>query len=301
MLFVQPVPGSRFPHFLPTTNTPAGTIQHPPTKALCYYLNTNLSKTDQTPPTAVLAISKPAAPSFLNTHGSSSPHNATMCCFMYSQHNCGHLHQWFARCHQAKHDQTGACVLQTIPTWHYHEAFPCPPCREQRKTDTAELVASKGRQTDSEIKAGKLKKESSQAPLPRQHSEQNAHPRTAQRHIAQPNSPEPGSRETQLQTMAEGALNLPPIALSAHTPWVPPSRRQASMVGQLGSSPPPQAHTRDSASTHSPEMLSLEPSLRPSSAISPPSPSPFQEGQPANGKMSVADMQLAHMLRQAET
>jgi hypothetical protein len=292
-MLVQPVLGSRFPHFLSTTNTPAGTIQHPPTLLLPKYppqQNESDATNRSTRQQHISSALGPQDPRLL----------LTMCCFMFSQHNCGHLHQWFARCHQAKHDQTGACALQTVPTWHYHEAFPCPPCREQRKIDTAEIVANNGRQTNAEIKASKLKKESSQAPLPRQHSEQSAHPRTAQKNTAQRNSPEPWSRETQLQTMAEGALNLPPIAFSAHTPWVPPSRRQASMTGQLGSSPPPQAHTRDSASTHSPEMLSLEPSLRPSSATSPPSPSLFQDGQPASGKMSVADMQLAHILRQAE-
>lgn len=102
--------------------------------------------------------------------------------------------------------------------------------------------------------------------------------------------------------MAEGALSLPPIAPMAHTPWIPPSQRMASMVGQLGSSSPPQAHTRDSASIHTPEMLSLEPSLRPSSTTSP--QTPVQEEQSANfgnQKMSAADMRIAHMLRQAES
>jgi hypothetical protein len=220
-----------------------------------------------------------------------------MCCFMFSQHNCGHLHQWFARCHQAKHDQTGTCILQTIPTWHYREAFPCPPCRAERTAETAEILASKGRQTDSESKAAKLERESSQASLPRQRPKQNAHP-----HSTQQTPAETWNREAQLQTMAEGALSLPPIAPMAHTPWIPPSQRMASMVGQLGSSSPPQAHTRDSASIHTPEMLSLEPSLRPSSTTSP--QTPVQEEQSANfgnQKMSAADMRIAHMLRQAES
>jgi hypothetical protein len=105
-------------------------------------------------------------------------------------------------------------------------------------------------------------------------------------------------REGQLATMAEGALNLPLIAPSAHTPWVPPSRRSASIVGQLGSSSPPQAHTRDGASAHSPEMLSVEGSSRPSSATSP--PYPLQAEQLANQKMTVTDMQMARLLQQAE-
>jgi hypothetical protein len=220
-----------------------------------------------------------------------------MCCLMLSHHNCGHLHQWLARCHHTKHDQTGACILQTIPTWEYLEVFPCPACRAQRNTDTAEFLASKGRQTDSESKAANLERESSQASLHRQRPKQNAHP-----HSTQQNSAEPWSREAQLQTMAEGALKLPLIAPSTHTPWIPPSRRQTSMVGQLGSSSPPQVHARDSASTHSPETLSLGPSLRPSSATSPQTPP--QEEQPANfanQKMSAADMQLAQLLLQAGT
>lgn len=219
-----------------------------------------------------------------------------MCCFMASQHNCGHLHQWFARCHHAKHNQTGACILQTIPTWHYHEVFPCPPCRAQRDADTADLLAGKGRQTDTELKAAKLERESSRASLSRQRPEQSAPP-----HIAHRNLAEPRSKETQLQNMAEGALNLPLNEPSAHTPWVPPSRRQTSMVGQLGSSSPPQAHMHDRTSTRSPEMLSVESSSRPSSAASPPYPHLEQPVSFADQKISAADMQLAHVLRQAGT
>ena len=98
--------------------------------------------------------------------------------------------------------------------------------------------------------------------------------------------------------MADGALNLPLIAPSAHTPWVPPSRRSTSIVGQLGSSSPPQAHTRDSASAHSLDVFSVAGSSRPSSAASP--PYPLQSEALANQKMSVTDMQMARLLREAE-
>ena len=214
-----------------------------------------------------------------------------MCYFMASEHSCGHLHQWFARCYHAKHDQTGACTLQTIPTWHYPEVFPCPECRAQRKTDTEKLLEAKGRHMDPRTnkKIEPPKQEYFQDVTSRMHTEQDAYP-----HIAQQDSVKSRSRDAQLQNMAEGALNLPLLEPSAHTPWVPPSRRHTSVVGQLGSSSPPRARTNDSASTHSPESLSVDGSSRPSLATSPPYP---PQEQPAEQKILPAGMHFAHMLQ----
>jgi hypothetical protein len=151
---------------------------------------------------------------------------------MAADHTCGHLHQWFARCFQAKHDQTGACSMQMIPTWHYPEAFPCPPCYAQRKIDLAEFLANKGRQPDSGSKTVKFQQEFPQAPLPQvtlprlRPKQAAALPYNSHQISAQPS----WNREAQLQTMADGALNLPLIAPSAHTPWVPPSRRSTSII-----------------------------------------------------------------------
>jgi hypothetical protein len=133
-----------------------------------------------------------------------------------------------------------------------------------------------------------------QAPLPRLRLEQAARPYNTHQISAQN-----WNREAQLQTMADGALNLPLIAPSAHTPWVPPSRRSTSIVGQLGSSSPLQAHTHDSVSAHSPDIFSVEGSSRPSSAASP--PYPLQAEQLANQKMTVTDMQMARLLQEAGT
>lgn len=266
-------------------------IQHSPTRIFRCYLNAHLNKSHQTPPASALAISSTIV-TRQSPDALAAPRNANaaMCYYMASEHTCGHLHQWFARCFQAKHDQTGACAMQSIPTWHYPEAFPCPPCHAQRKIDLAEFLASKGRQTDSTVKTEKPKQELPQVPILRSQNEYDAHPYYTPQNI--------WGREGQLQTMAEGALNLPLIAPSAHTPWVPPSRRSASIVGQLGSSSPPQAHTREGASAHYPGMLSVKGSSRPSSEISP--PYPLQAEQLANQKMTVTDMQMARLLQQAE-
>lgn len=212
-------------------------------------------------------------------------YNATMCCYMASQHICGHLHEWFARCYQAKHDQTDACAMQTIPTWHYPERFACPACRTLNRINTQNLIASNGRQANTGMSTNpeKPKQAYSRTPVPRLHAAQSAHS-----HSAQP------SGEARLQTLAKGALNLP----SAHTPWIPPSRRQPSIVGQLGPSPPPQVHANDSASTHSSEMLSVESSSRPGSETS---PTYSLQEQVANRRTSIDDKQFARLLRQDET
>jgi len=223
-----------------------------------------------------------------------------MCYYMASEHTCGHLHQWFARCFQAKHDQTGACSMQIIPTWHYPEAFPCPPCYAQRKIDLAEFLANKGRQPDSGSKTVKFQQEFPQAPIPQVTLPRLRPKQAAQQYNAHQISAQPSwNREAQLQTMADGALNLPLIAPLAHTPWVPPSHRSTSIVGQLGSSSPPQAHTHDSVSAHSPDIFSVEGSSRPSSAAPP--PYPLQAEQLANQKITVTDMQMARLLQEAGT
>jgi hypothetical protein len=61
----------------------------------------------------------------------------------------------------------------------------------------------------------------------------------------------------------------PDPAVQPEQPWVPPSRRHYSIVGQLGSSPPRPQQVYGTTPSQSPEMLSVEDYSRPNSEFAP--------------------------------
>lgn len=192
-----------------------------------------------------------------------------MCYFVSSHHNCGHLHERFARCFFAQRDGNFACNEPAFPIWQSPEPFPCPDCQALRHTDTQELLSNKARKPNdaTRIKANSLQPDSSIAHFSRQSSVQHQQPQPSQQVAG-----EFANINAQLQTLADRALHVspPPLPLPdqlATAPWVPPSQRYASIVGQLGPSPPPQPQSHQTTSSLSPDLLSGKEPSRPDSAI----------------------------------
>jgi hypothetical protein len=215
-----------------------------------------------------------------------------MCYFVSSQHNCGHLHESFARCFLAQRDGYCACNTQSFPIWQHPDPFPCPQCRADRKAETQALMADKGRKASevTTVKAKTLQQGYSNTTFPRLQA--LGQEIKAQR--GQQVEGEYANINAQLQTLADKALHLPPTptpdpAVQPEQPWVPPSRRHASIVGQLGSSPPPQQQIYGTTPSQSPEMLSVEDSSWPDSMMPPAYPDQTQSASP----------QLAWLLRES--
>lgn len=209
-----------------------------------------------------------------------------MCFFVASQHSCGHLHERFGRCFFAQRDSNYACNEPSFPIWQHSDPFPCPDCYAHRKADTNELLSAKGgKRTD----APKVKKETMQQD--RRSSTQSAGQNVPTRLNQQSVDGEYANIGDQLQTLADNALHTSPLPNEAASPpWIPPSQRYASIVGQLGSSPPPQSLTHDTTSPLSNEMLSGRDFSRPDSAVAP----AFSE------QLEMDPTQFALLLRQAE-
>lgn len=192
-----------------------------------------------------------------------------MCCHMRSNHSCGHQHAWFARCFAAKRNNTHTCNMQNFPTWQHSERFPCPDCMTQRRTETQELLDTKGRKpsTAPKFSSQHVKLEYSEQSLPGQTPVQNFQPQLA----GALTFATTGSIAGQLPTMANKALyQTQPSTFSSQMPWMPPSSRHAEIVGQLESSSPSLAHANEAASTHSSDViLSIEGSPRSSSGTAP--------------------------------
>ncbi|GAB7325438.1 hypothetical protein MBLNU13_g09460t2 [Cladosporium sp. NU13] len=212
-----------------------------------------------------------------------------MCFFVASQHSCGHLHEKFSRCFFAQRDGNYACNEPSFPIWQHSDPFPCPDCYAHRKNDTNELLhvsAKDGKRSD----APKVKKETVQQD--RRSSTQSAGqnvPVKPGQHIIDGGYANIGD---QLQTLADNALHTSPLPDQAVSPpWIPPSRRYASIVGQLGSSPPPQSRAYETTSPVSNEMLSGKDFSRPDSAVAP----AFSE------QLEMNPTQFALLLRQAES
>jgi hypothetical protein len=206
-----------------------------------------------------------------------------MCYFVASQHNCGHLHESFARCFFAQRDGSHACNQQSFPIWQHPDPFPCPDCRAHRKAETQELVSNKGRKMSdtTHMKTGTHQRASSHASSSHQPAEQIPQPPLDQQFAG-----EYAIIEAQLQTLAARALHMSPAPEEQFT-WVPPSRRHVSVVGQLGSSPPVQVQGYGFASPHSPETESS-----PTDSLMMPSyPHQVQSASPS----------LAWLLRQTES
>jgi hypothetical protein len=211
-----------------------------------------------------------------------------MCFFVASQHSCGHLHEKFGRCFFAKRDGNYACNEPSFPIWQHSDPFPCPACFTDRKTDTNELLSVKGGRKSSE--GTKVKKETLQQdhrPSP-QPTGQEIQAQPAQ-HTTHGEYADIGD---QLQTLADNALKTsPPPNQAESPPWIPPSRRYASIVGQLGSSPPPRLQTTfEPTSPLSPDMLSGNDFSRPDSAIAPAYPE----------QVEMDSTEFALLLRQAK-
>ena len=209
-----------------------------------------------------------------------------MCFFVASQHSCGHLHERFGRCFFAQRDSNHACNEPSFPIWQHSDPFPCPDCYAHRKSDTNELLSAKaGKRSD----APKVKKETVQ-------QDRRSSTRSAGHNVpAMPNQQsvdgEYAKMGDQLQTPADNALRTSPLPEQAVSPpWIPPSQRYASIVGQLGSSPPPQSHTHETTSPLSNEMLSGREFSRPDSAVAP----TFSE------QLEMDSTQFALLLRQVE-
>lgn len=210
-----------------------------------------------------------------------------MCFFVASQHSCGHLHEKFGRCFFAQRDAIHACNKPSFPIWQHSDPFPCPVCFAQRKTDTNELLSSKGGKRSD---APRVKKETVQHD--RRSSTQSAGqqnvPANSDQQIIHGEYANIGD---QLQNLTDNALRTSPLPQHAVSlPWIPPSQRYASIVGQLGSSPPPRSQTHEITSPLSGEMLFGKDFSRPDSAVA-----------PAHPEQSELDStQFAFLLRQAE-
>lgn len=202
-----------------------------------------------------------------------------MCFFVASQHSCGHLNERFGRCFFAQRDGNYACNEPSFPIWQHSDPFPCPDCYAHRKADTNELLLSAkgGKRSD----APKVKKETIQQD--RRSSTQSAGQNIPERPKQQSIDGEYANIGDQLQTLAASALHTSP-------PWIPPSRRYASIVGQLGSSPPPQSHTQQTTSPLLDEMLFGKDFPRPDSAVAPIFPE----------QLEMDPTQFTLLLRQAE-
>lgn len=210
-----------------------------------------------------------------------------MCFFVESHHNCGHLHGRFARCFFAERDGIHACNEPSFPVWQHEDPLPCPDCHAHRKADTNELLSSKGGRPSG---AKHIKTEVAQqtSRSSRQSTEQSfqAQPEAQ---LVQQITGECANIEDQLQTLADNTLHTSPLPDQAVSPpWVPPSRRYASIVGQLGSSPPARSSTHETTSPISPETLATKDASRLDSAMV--SAYPKQLRSP----------QLAWLLQQAE-
>ena len=190
-----------------------------------------------------------------------------MCFFVASQHSCGHLHEKFSPCFFAQRDRNHACNEPSFPIWQHSDPFPCPTCYAHRKTETDELLhvsAKGGKRSD----VPKVKKETIQQD--RRSSTQSAGQNLPVKPVQHIMDGKYANMGDQLQTLADNALHTsPPPDQAASPPWIPPSQRYASIVGQLGSSPPPQSRTYGTTSPLSNEMLSGQESSRPDSVVVP--------------------------------
>lgn len=208
-----------------------------------------------------------------------------MCYFVSSHHNCGHLHESFARCYFAQRDDNYACNKQSFPIWPHPDPFPCPECRAHRKAETQELLSPRGNKVSdaTRIKAEPLQQSNTESHLSRQPIGYNIQPNPQV-------AGEYANIAAQLQTLASEALQTSPLPnMPRQLPWVPPSRRHASIVGQLGSSPQSQVH--GTTPSQSPDMLSVGESSQPDSAMAPVYPDQVQSASP----------QLAWLLRETES
>lgn len=202
-----------------------------------------------------------------------------MCYFVSSRHNCGHLHEDFARCFFAKRDGHFACNQQSFPIWQHPDPFPCPECRAERKAETQDLITNKGRNVSetTKLKVESVQQDNSNSRFSRESTMQYIQP-----HPNQQINGEYANIGAQLQTLADKALHTSPTAEQlAEQPWVPPSRRHASIVGQLGSSPPPQLQAHRATPSQSPDMLSVDKSSRPDSVMAPVYSDQVQQASPS--------------------
>ena len=209
-----------------------------------------------------------------------------MCFFVASQHSCGHLHEKFGRCFFAQRDAIHACNKPSFPIWQHSDPFPCPVCCAERKTDTNELLSAKGGKRSD---APKVKKETLQQD--RRSSTQSAGQNVPAKPDQQSIHGEYANIGDQLQNLADNALRTSPLPeQAASPPWIPPSQRYASIVGQLGSSPPPRSHQHGTTSPSSDEMLFGKDFSRPDSAVAPAYPE----------QSELDSTQFAFLLRQVE-
>ena len=211
-----------------------------------------------------------------------------MCFFVASQHSCGHLHERFGRCFFAQRDNYYACNEPSFPIWQHLDPFPCPDCHAHRKTDTNELLSTKGQKASN---ATQMKAETVQHDKPNARTSRQSTGQDVQAQTVQQIAGEHANIGDQLQTLADNALRTSSLPnQAASPPWVPPSRKYASIVGQLGSSPPPRSQTHETTSPLSPELLSVKDASRPDSAME---PAYLEQSQ-------IGSTQLEWLLRQAE-
>lgn len=192
-----------------------------------------------------------------------------MCCFAAAHHNCGHLHQWFARCFKAKEQNTSKCTMNAFPSWQYSEQYPCPDCRAKRAEETKEVIRNQGHKVTKQLK---LEDGDSTQNLPLAFPGYPAATQQAQspNNNSAYNSTYHNHIQTQQPLTANLASNMPQPSQADLAAWVPPSRRTAQIQKSHQSSSPTLAP--ESTPTLSPEMLSIQ--------LSPLADSEAQHAQP---------------------
>lgn len=227
-----------------------------------------------------------------------------MCRHMIAYHNCGHTHQWFARCIEPKKSNTPACNMPQFPVEEYQEGFPCPVCAAQRTAETRDLL-DRGRRTAAASQTRSIKREEregshlpGQAPVHSQQDGRYHHMPDAGEAFGAPT----GDISGLMHNVPEN--NTQRVVFSPQMPWVPPSSRHAEIVRQVESSSP--AQTTDVASIQSWSATSVDEYSRPASESTPqlqyPSNTPLQASQmpPGQEGFSPEDMELVRRLRQPE-
>lgn len=175
-----------------------------------------------------------------------------MCYIMASHHNCGHLHQRFAQCFTAKHNNAIMCNMQHFPIWQHTEVFPCPDCRAQRRADAEHFLVNKGRRVS---KSPNVKSESSFRP---DHSDTHSSGQSSVQNVQQSvihntNYGQHNPEDLQLQVLVDALRASPQAGLPAQQDWIPPSRR--SITVNANETKP--THIYEATSPDSSEMLSV--------------------------------------------
>lgn len=192
-----------------------------------------------------------------------------MCYIMASRHNCGHLHQRFAQCFTAKHNNAIMCNMQHFPIWQHTEIFPCPDCRALRSAEAQELLVNKGRRV-VKVKSETPQPDHSDAHSSGQSSVQNMQQSVAHNSLVAKTNTE----DLQLQALVEALRTSPKAGLPAQQEWIPPSRRF-----EVNTSPPQQTQVCEATSPDSSEMLSVVSGSN--SVVAPPYPKQTRPPSPS--------------------